>query len=467
MPYEGERASKASHFDLVDNPDVSVFLDDCEYKSEPEDYDLDEIGGKYELPPSIEDVTLPERIIAVDGSRHESAITDKLPSTRVGYAKISTVLIRMDEYSELRDGRFVDPFKVAKLREGQEALTFPLPSSNVKVGGCHSVQESFRVAVDRQLASEMTRFENDDPSTSLRSTLFEVAVLKPERKNGNSDVIVVPRCPSEDCDEEDIQVTQSEDTDKCSSCGAKVYPADALRLWEEVSEYQSNLTPLTRFMNLIEHLMPIHLIRYFAEIEAYQALSGTTFILDGPLALFGTVASLHRGILRFLSDINSELHDRDLEPIVVIGLQKSGHLAEHANMMERFVPNDRLLLVDDEYRYKHVVTREPSDNGFGAETYYGQDFVYRTPSGRTFVFALPFPEGAKDSDAAYFRRTKEERENYADVLGKALKVINHFESDLHRNAVVPIALAHRYTAISLRPGGRVLDLLTRRKIGTD
>src|SRR5690606_41479985 len=45
----------------------------------------------------------------------------------------------------------------------------------------------------------------------------------------------------------------------------------------------------------------------------------------------------------------------------------------------------------------------------------------------------------------------------SDLLG----LISHLESDLYENAVVPIALAHRYTAISFQPGGRVLDLLTK------
>lgn len=44
--------------------------------------------------------------------------------------------------------------------------------------------------------------------------------------------------------------------------------------------------------------------------------------------------------------------------------------------------------------------------------------------------------------------------------------IDHFESDLNVNAVVPIALAHRYTAISLSPGGRVLDILTKDALET-
>lgn len=54
-------------------------------------------------------------------------------------------------------------------------------------------------------------------------------------------------------------------------------------------------------------------------------------------------------------------------------------------------------------------------------------------------------------------------ENYPQ-LALAIKLINHLESDLYKNAVVPIALAHKYTAISLEPGGKVLDLLTRKSL---
>jgi hypothetical protein len=92
------------------------------------------------------------------------------------------------------------------------------------------------------------------------------------------------------------------------------------------------------------------------------------------------------------------------------------------------------------------------------ETYYSQDFIYRTPSGRTFVFAVPYPFASKEGPG--FVQAKTEIGRYEE-LPRTLALIGHFESDLYQNAVVPIALAHRYTAISLVPGGRVLDILTR------
>jgi len=97
------------------------------------------------------------------------------------------------------------------------------------------------------------------------------------------------------------------------------------------------------------------------------------------------------------------------------------------------------------------------------ETYYGQDFIFKTSNGRTFVMALPYPYAAKELPGRDFIKEKIKLENYPN-LPQALKLINYLESDLYENAVVPIVLAHRFTAISLKPGGRVLDLLTRKSL---
>jgi hypothetical protein len=136
-------------------------------------------------------------------------------------------------------------------------------------------------------------------------------------------------------------------------------------------------------------------------------------------------------------------------------------------LIDRFLPPNRLLPLGDEYRYKYVLSgREPSANGFGDETYYGQDFIFKTPSGRVFVFALPYPYAAKADAGSKFATEKVEIARYAS-LPQALALICNFESDLYENAVIPIALAHRYTAISLMPGGRVLDLLTKQALQTE
>jgi hypothetical protein len=135
-------------------------------------------------------------------------------------------------------------------------------------------------------------------------------------------------------------------------------------------------------------------------------------------------------------------------------------------LIDRFLPQNRLFAIEDDYRYKYILSnREPAGNGFGFETYYGQDFIYKTPSNRTFVFGLPYSFPSKDMPGVDFPQEKVKWEYYPQ-LAKAVRLINELESDLYKNAVVPIALAHRYTAISLQPGGKVLDLLTRRSLNS-
>jgi len=73
------------------------------------------------------------------------------------------------------------------------------------------------------------------------------------------------------------------------------------------------------------------------------------------------------------------------------------------------------------------------------------DFIFKTPSGRVFVFALPYPSKSKKPKDTFIKQ-KENLKSYS-LLQKALATLYHFESDMYENAVVPVALAHKYTSI--------------------
>jgi len=471
MPYKssgrlaGELASKASHYDIVKNPDVVRFLDDCHYLKEPSDEEAKTLSEQFVEPPEFGGA-LPERVIAIDGSRYESSISDRLPHTRVGYVKVGCVLIDMSQFDALRvlDGRFVDPFRVAALQENNSPLTFTLPSANIRWMGKSSVREGFRAALDAQLQSVPTRFNPDDRLTSLRTTLFHLASRRAgDMATNDATKLKIHKCPI--CEVGPVELADVEDQQFCPHCKNEVYPSDCLRLWEEIEDYQSNVEALTRFMMLMEHMMPTHYLRYL-EANSLPLVSSLAFFVDGPLAVFGNAAWLHAVIMRYLGDLNAKLASLGRAPVTIIGLQKTGQVCDHVGLIDRFLPKNRLLPLGDEYRYKYVLSgRDPSSNGFGAETYYGQDFIFKTPSGRVFVFALPYPYTAKADAGTKFATEKVEIARYA-TLPQALALICNFESDLYENAVIPIALAHRYTAISLMPGGRVLDLLTKAALGT-
>lgn len=461
MPYDGELASKASHSEFLRNPDIKSFLEQCDYLKIPSDETGQKLAERFVEPPTLRD-ELPSFVVAVDGSSYESSLDDKLPSTKIGYIKIGSLLIPLDEYNSLRQGRFVDPFKVAEIQDNNSSLTFSLPSANIKWGGKQNVTESFRAVMDKQFYGVDTRFEENDSSTSLRSTLFYLASVR-SGKLGTGDFrkLRIHKCPS--CgngEESGLLVEDIPDQQHCPYCGAEIYPTDCLRIWEEVNEFQSNQVAMTRLMLALEHLIPLHYMRFFYK-NAPLLLSGMAFFIDGPLAVFGSPHWLQDAALHFFHEVNRKLHSKGQDPLTVIGLQKTGQVVDHVNLIDRYIPNNRIMAIDDEYRYQYILAgREPSPHGFGVGTYYGQDFIYKTPNGRTFVFALPYPFGNGNSPGENFHREKIKLEHYPQ-LSQALRLINYLESDLYQNAVVPIALAHRFTAISLRPGGRVLDLLTK------
>ena len=73
---------------------------------------------------------------------------------------------------------------------------------------------------------------------------------------------------------------------------------------------------------------------------------------------------------------------------------------------------------------------------------------------------IPYPFAKKNAKKE-FAKQKANIDAYGDILARTFKLIQHFEFELYENAVVPIALAHRHASISLVPGGKVLDMLSR------
>lgn len=448
MPYHNEYADKSSHSDIVNNPDVKSFLDNCSYMKQPSQQDINEIADKF-TEVTIDENNLPQNIISVDGSYYEASIRKEIPCTRVGYVKIGNLLIKRNDFHSLKgNNNFVNPFKVAGLKENNSSVIFTFPSSNMKYKNESNVRDSFRRVLDEMLYEIRTNPE--DPKTSLRSTLF---CLSSYREGGNSrDKILLYKCPT--CEAKNIEVKDIAEIQNCPYCDAKVYPSDCLRIWEEVSDSVSNQSALNRFMNVIEHIFPIHYMRVVKDTnpQSYiDILSNVCFFIDGPLAIFGNAAWVHNCIKKFLEELNQEMQAHNKRDIMIIGLQKSGYVYDYLQLISKYINNNTIYCLEDSFRYKYILfDNEHRYSSFGDETYYGQDFLYKTKSGRTFVFDIPYNN----------QKNKFNIENYKN-LGAYLSIIQDFECDLYENALTPIALAHKYTAISLEPGGKVLDLLSK------
>lgn len=453
MPYNRERGSKSGHMDLVKNPDVESFLQNCEYMREPSEADGQEIAKAFISAPQSD--KLPLKVVASDASPYSEPLTDKFPSTQLGYVKISLVLVDLKEFDALTQPgtRYVDPFKAAKLHRNANGIAFTLPGSNIRYKGASTVKDGFRKAVYEQYKDGRTNFKQGG-AYSLADTLLNIS-------GGQISIEKCPSCGASPTSP--FMFTTVSSVLTCSACDEEVYLTDKLRLHEQLSDFGDNASAMTRFMNVTEHLLVASCVRTLLDIDPV-GLSNMGFIVDGPLAIFGQPAKIHAPLMSFYYRVFSELSRRGLTPPVIIGLQKDGQVMEHARTINRFIRPDSYRPVDDVYRAEFIRGNEQLNANFGHETYYGQDFIFKTESGRIFAVGIPYPFPNKQNPVE-FSKKKIDPANYGETLARAFALIRYFEFDLYENAVVPIALAHRHASISLVPGGKVLDLVTRAGLG--
>lgn len=454
MPYNRETAGKGGHADFVRNPDVQGFLENCTYLREPSDEEAKDLASRFAPAPMGTPPNLPRYVVASDASKSDTPISDNLPSTQIGFLKVSHVLVDMEKYADLIDpvNRFVDPFKVADMHRAASPVTFTMPGSNIRYRGADNVRDGFRRALFDQLSVDRTENRSGQVLARMLVSLDHGALT----------LSTNPCCgarPGSTFDSATLVQT-------CAACGREVYATDFLRLHEGISDFGDNASAMTRMMNAIEHLMLAGFISQVFEAQP-QALANIAFVLDGPLAVFGEPAKLSQRLQALIYRVNIRLAEMGLQPMLVLGLQKTGGVMDHALLLERFLPDGVLRVIDDDYRNVYITGGDSPAANFGNETYYGQDFLFKTEAGRVFNFAIPYPFEDKTfgGGGKAFGKAKVELARYGTLVERACDLIRHFEMDLYDNSLVPVALAHRHASISLVPGGKVLDLLVRSGLG--
>ena len=226
----------------------------------------------------------------------------------------------------------------------------------------------------------------------------------------------------------------------------------------------SNQSALTRTMNVVERLLSIHYIRSIVDSlkdSFVEQLSNICFFIDGPLAIFGEPAKLHSCFLKYLDELNKEMRKYNKSDILMIGIQKDGIINDFLNLIKDKINNGDIYCLSDDFRNKYInfEKRPVASDTFGKETYYGQDFLYKNKKGNIFVFNVPYPFADKSKESN-FKQEKSNISNYKNIKIYT-DLLDEFDCSLYENSLIPTVLAHKYTAISLAPGSKVLDLLSR------
>lgn len=380
-------------------------------------------------------------IFCFDGSPHEVAVRETFPSTRVGYIQIAGVLVHLDEMLEQGAAQFVDPSIIRQvIQEAMQGMV--LPGSNVCRPDMDTVRDSWRADV-----FEIFRDYKVEGQSLLDIFMLLVGFSDKQSLTGE---IVLSRCPCDaECEARNISVSAIERI--CPECGGRIFPTDALRVYEEVTEEHENTTALGRLMTCLEHITMVGYISYLANRQP-RLLGSVGFILDGPLALFGPQAWLHTALHTFICSLRNDLEAKGFRPPVIIGIEKGGQFAEHAQVLGEIISPRTLMALPDDYIYHHILTFRPSPgSSFGRDTYYGQKFFYRTAQGQLLTITVP----KLDWNAPDPHNPK-----HYPWLPSTLELLDRIGTTLYKDAIIPVALAHSFASIPLRTGSRVLKLLS-------
>lgn len=479
MGFNKEPTSKFGHSDLVKNPEFHQFLDECEPVRLPNDAEHQTIIDRfqtYPAPPPQPEHRPPAHIVALDGSPYVSQVKENFPSIQVLYLRVASVLVDIGLIQQIREEprKTIDPVRMNKIREDETAVTFWFPGANITMKDYDSPKASFRRRLYDNFLQEPTKLDG----RFLLDALYDGCRLRQEnRTEGESPVydeektaVLIYKCPNENCKSPDfkdtpVRISRSMVSVPCPSCNGPLYATDLLRLHEAFQDHQDNQGVLSRASLAVEHLMLLHYLLYIDRF-APNAVADLGFVMDGGLAIFGESAKFHRAIMAQVAKSTRHCLDHGLKPPVIFGLQKRGEVLDFARNLdlrrteEKQIPKGSFLIIDDKLRYTYISPRPEKfrDTAYGEDTYYGQDIIVKTHTGKVFALNLAYPFGNKSKTGAYSHRF--DAKTYPQLL-RTLATLEMVQSGLYGDSSVPQMLAHRYASISHVPGGRILDVLAK------
>lgn len=452
MPHEGEYAGYRSLSRIAAHPRIRAMLAECETWSPPP------VGGALPLPPAPVTPSgwLPDWVLAVDGSFHQTQVENGFPGAEVCYMTVAAVMVDVCRMRELDRNRPVNP-KDFRTTQTTGSLDCVLPGCSVIFKGLGDAVSSFR----RALFDETHQVRSVDGGETLLDT-FE-ALLTRSRNRGSQ----VHYCPYDDCDDGTGRKHEYIARPGCTPCVcAKArpwYSTDASRTYQAFNPNGPSGEMYGEVMQMWERLYVVNIIRSMIAKGWASSFSRVAIVLDGPLMVAGHPAWLSQAIKAELRDLNKEIRDatggRDL---LLLGIEKTGNFVEHFARLDvdpntgspRFPPQT-LLLPSNRYIRENIV---PGVKPYGQDTYFGRKFFYKTRSGARIVGTLPMlsPDSEDREDV---------RPELYPRLEDALSLIDSVVSSRYPNALTPLVSAHAEAAIPLNLGTKVLERLAKEIMG--
>lgn len=373
-------------------------------------------------------------VVAIDGSNVYAPIPGALPCTEAGVVSLGLVIIdvtRLKSLDHLPASGAADPRELRKT-ERAVSLGMMLPGQNAAKRDGTTPRAWFREILNRGLEDAQLGGE------SFADTLHHL--LGDDRS---------VQCPNQECNQRDVRIPDPRSVGRCQLCNESVFVSDGLRIHEQFRENEPPIESHHRVRDALEMLALVNTLRYLAGSQrGIRAIANTAFVMDGPLAAFGTIAVLAHRIREEIRRIQGVVEGQEAgATLLVMSGVKSGPFVDHAEELDRAPePNKRLprnhyWLPDNAYIRSNVVAASsPDPRPWGEVTYYGRPVVLKTDQGQRLVLNLAQPEADPPLTNCPPPRA------LADALATAGPL------GVSTNQFLALRRAHSHAAIPLRQG---------------
>jgi hypothetical protein len=403
----------------------------------------DDVAALILLPLAVlpSDDTGPSQMVAFDGSILEQALPGYTDQDIVGYLSIAAVVVNWKQLQLLNTHRPINPHVLMQIQH-TDAFTSVLPGPLVVMDDDEHAIDSFRRSVYTMFADTALPCAQE----TLLNTYEALAQLRSSQPRRRQ------RCPFSDgrCG---IQGGQYGFKTGRSTCHCQhqraLYSTDALRLHEIFPDWGSCEGVFSETMRACEQLWLIHYLRRYEQLQEWEALRDTIFVLDGPLAVFGSAGWLSRAIRleiqRLTLAAQMALHDPQFK-ILLIGVEKTGKFVDYFAMLDSVysLPEQSLWLLDDS-TIKGTIVGSLSQRPYGRNTYYGCKLLYKNHQGRRFVLTMPD-----------FQLSQAAQGGIDNRFSAITAFLDSAWSARYANALQPLVAAHAEAALPKRVTAYIL-----------
>ena len=254
----------------------------------------------------------PKRVFSIDGSNIVHRVNNGFPGAEAGLLMISVVGVKLDKLRDIPVGQIPRP-SVFHSMESVATAEAALPGIGV---------------VRRDV-------EKDEPVDFFRESVFDTIS---DSIAGNRETLLETlreitsghepkfKCPAQGCSENFMR-GRGKYTCHCER-KAPLFETDMLRLHEYFDGVRTSGEAHGRLRSTLEILVLLNILRYFAKRRP-MSFADCAFVLDGPLAVFGTPASILRPIRAEFLRLNAIARKETGNDIAVFGIEKTGAFFDH------------------------------------------------------------------------------------------------------------------------------------------